>query len=58
MFDDGTEIFIDDIIHIENDLDCLIEAMNSGVNVVATIHAKDLMQLKKKTSYLQKFSII
>jgi len=45
------DVIITDEVDIENDLDCLVEAVNSGVNVVATIHAKDLMQLKKKPGF-------
>lgn len=45
------DIIITDEIDLENDLDCLMEAMNCGVNVVATIHAKDIKQLKNKLGF-------
>jgi len=42
------DVIVTDELDLENDLKYLLEAMNCGVNVVATIHAKDLNQLKKK----------
>ena len=45
------DIIVTDELDLENDLNCLVEAMNSGVNVIATIHAKDLTQLKKKQAF-------
>ena len=45
------DVIFTDEIDLERDLDCLIEAMNSGVQVVATIHAKDIYQLKKKIGF-------
>ena len=45
------DVIVTDELDLESDLNCLIEAMNSGVNVVATIHAKDINQLKKKPGF-------
>ena len=40
-----------DEIDLEQDMDSIIEAINSGVNVIATIHAKNLNQLKRKANF-------
>ena len=45
------DVIITDEIDLNKDLEILIEAMNSGVNVVATIHAKDIRQLNKKVGF-------
>ena len=42
------DVIVTDEIDLEKDLSSIIEAINSGVSVVATIHAKNLNQLKKK----------
>jgi len=45
------EIIVVDELDLEKDLAGLINAMNSGVTVIATIHAKDINQLKRKTGF-------
>ncbi len=45
------DVIVTDEIDLERDLEYIIEAINSGVNVIATIHAKDLNQLKKKKNF-------
>ena len=45
------DLIVTDEIDIENDLQYLLEAANSGVNVVASIHALDINQLKKKSAF-------
>ncbi|MBQ9795886.1 MAG: Flp pilus assembly complex ATPase component TadA [Clostridia bacterium] len=45
------DVIITDEIDISKDLECLLEAINCGVNVVATIHAKDINQLRKKIGF-------
>ena len=45
------DIIVTDELDLEKDLDCLLEAMNSGVNVIATIHAKDINQLRRKQGF-------
>ena len=45
------DVIVTDELDLEKDLDCVVEAINCGVNVVATIHAKDLNQLKKKKGF-------
>ena len=45
------DIIVTDEIDLEKDLDCLLEAMNCGVNVVATVHAKDINQLRRKQGF-------
>ncbi len=45
------DVIITDEIDLEKDMNSILEAMNSGVNVVATIHAKDLKQLKQKKGF-------
>jgi len=45
------DVVITDEIDLDCDLISLIEAINSGVNVVATIHAKDIKQLKQKRGF-------
>ncbi|MBR6779149.1 MAG: Flp pilus assembly complex ATPase component TadA [Clostridia bacterium] len=45
------DIIVTDEIDLEKDLDCLLEAMNSGVNVIASIHAKDIKELRNKSGF-------
>lgn len=45
------DVIITDEIDLDKDLDCIIDAMNCGVNVVATIHARDIKQLKQKKGF-------
>lgn len=45
------DVIVTDEIDLENDLHAILEAINCGVNVVATIHAKDINQLKNKTGF-------
>lgn len=45
------DVIVTDELDLEKDLDCIVEAINCGVNVVATIHAKDINQLKKKKGF-------
>lgn len=45
------DVIICDELDLERDLDCLLEAMNSGVSVVATIHAKNLKELERKNGF-------
>ena len=45
------DIIVTDELDLDKDLDCLIDAMNSGVNVVATIHALDINQLRRKHNF-------
>lgn len=44
-------VILTDEIDLEKDMDCLVEAMNCGVNVIATIHAKNINQLKNKSGF-------
>ena len=45
------DVIITDEIDLKNDLSCIKDAINCGVNVIATIHAKDINQLKKKIGF-------
>ncbi len=45
------DVIVTDELDLDNDLDCIIEAINSGVSVIATIHAKDINQLKRKANF-------
>lgn len=45
------DLIITDEIDLDKDLKYIIQAINSGVSVVATIHAKDVNQLKKKKDF-------
>lgn len=45
------DVIVTDELDLEKDLNCVLEAMNCGVNVVATIHAKDIEQLKRKAGF-------
>ncbi|MBR2969531.1 MAG: Flp pilus assembly complex ATPase component TadA [Clostridia bacterium] len=45
------DLIVTDEIDLDKDMNSILEAINCGVNVVATIHAKDIKQLKKKKSF-------
>ncbi len=45
------DVIVTDEIDLDLDLNAILEAINSGVAVIATIHAKDLSQLKKKKNF-------
>ncbi len=45
------DVIVTDEIDTNRDLQSLLEAMNCGVKVVATIHAKDINQLKRKAGF-------
>jgi len=45
------DVIITDELNLETDIDCVINAINCGVKVVATIHAKDVEQLKFKPNF-------
>ena len=45
------DVIVTDEIDLEKDMESLIEAMNCGVNVIATIHAKDIKQLTQKVGF-------
>jgi len=45
------DVIITDELNIETDLPCIVEAINSGVNVVATIHANSIQQLQNKKGF-------
>ena len=45
------DAIITDEIDLDKDIKCILEAVNSGVSVVATIHAKNINQLKKKRAF-------
>ncbi len=45
------DVIVTDELNIETDTDCILEAINSGVNVVATIHAQNINQLEHKTGF-------
>ena len=45
------DVIVTDELDLDKDKNCLLEAINSGVNVVATIHAKDIKQLKQKQGF-------
>lgn len=45
------DVIVTDEIDLDLDLNNLLEAINSGVSVVATIHAKDIRDLKRKQSF-------
>jgi len=45
------DVIITDELDLDNDLDCLLEAMNCGVKVIATIHASDISQLRRKKGF-------
>ena len=45
------DVILTDEIDLETDLSIIIEAINCGVNVVATIHSNNIEQLKKKNNF-------
>ena len=45
------DIFVTDEIDIDKDLQSIIDAINSGVKVLATIHADNITQLKQKRGF-------
>lgn len=45
------DVIVTDEIDLNRDLDSIVEAMNCGVKVVATIHALDIKQLKRKKGF-------
>ncbi len=45
------DVIVTDELDLNNDLNKIIEAINCGVNVVATIHAKDINGLKHKAGF-------
>ncbi len=45
------DVIVTDELDLKKDLPCIVEAINCGVNVVATIHAKDIEQLKVKSGF-------
>jgi len=45
------DVIITDEIDFKNDLHCIMEAINCGVNVIATVHAKNINQLKNKLGF-------
>lgn len=45
------DLIVTDEIDLDRDLKTILEAINSGVGVIATIHAKNLEQLKKKSGF-------
>jgi len=45
------DVIITDEIDLDADMTSIVEAINSGVNVIATIHALDINQLKRKPNF-------
>lgn len=45
------DVIVTDEIDLDRDANCILEAINSGVSVIATIHAKDINQLKMKGGF-------
>lgn len=45
------DLIITDEINLEKDMDSILDAINCGVNVIATIHAKNINQLSKKKGF-------
>ncbi len=45
------DVIITDEIDLDKDANCILDAINCGVSVIATIHAKDINQLKMKRSF-------
>lgn len=45
------DVIVTDELDLDRDLECLVEATNCGVKVMATIHAKNLEQLKMKNGF-------
>ena len=44
-------VIITDEINVDKDLDAIQNAITSGVKVIATLHAKDIIDLKSKNSF-------
>ena len=44
-------LIVTDEIDLDKDLSNIVEVINCGVAIVATIHAKDLNQLKRKKGF-------
>ncbi len=42
------DVIITDEIDLDKDLISIVDAINSGVKVIATIHSRDILELKKK----------
>ncbi len=47
------DIIVTDELDIDKDTDSVVQAVNSGVSVVATIHAKNLTELRRKPAFDQ-----
>ena len=45
------DVIFTDEIDLDKDFESLIEAINCGVNVVATIHARDIKELRRKKGF-------
>lgn len=45
------DVIVTDELNLDKDLECVEEAINSGVNVIATIHALNIEQLKLKNNF-------
>ena len=45
------DVIITDELDLSNDLNIIKQAVNCGVNIVATIHAKNIMQLRQKEEF-------
>ena len=45
------DIFVTDEIDIDRDLQSIVDASNSGVKVLATIHSDSITQLKQKRGF-------
>ena len=45
------DVIITDEIDLDKDMESITNAINSGVSVIATIHAKDLKELKSKKGF-------
>ena len=45
------DVIVTDEIDLNRDLEAIVEAMNCGVKVIATIHANDIKQLKRKKGF-------
>lgn len=45
------DVIFTDEIDLNNDFESIVEAMNCGVNIVATIHAKDIKELRRKKGF-------
>lgn len=47
------DVIVTDELDLEKDLEIIKEAINSGVKVVATIHAKNMAELRRKANFEQ-----